>query len=162
MFNEPNFSGVTEAQRLLITHWYGCRAPDGLVPRDAIDPGIVRSTLACLSVVEVNEEGEGRFRIAGSRLRDIFGMDVRGRRIAEIAGAHGECYALGLTSAVERGLPVGGVIETGGRLHAWLRLPVADDYGTLTMVICHDELIPSRRALLPTSDAAETSPRFAA
>ena len=162
MFNEPNFSGVTEAQRLLITHWYGCRAPDGLVPRDAIDPGIVRSTLACLSVVEVNEEGEGRFRIAGSRLRDIFGMDVRGRRIAEIAGAHGECYALGLTSAVERGLPVGGVIETGGRLHAWLRLPVADDYGTLTMVICHDELIPSRRALLPASDAAETSPRFAA
>jgi hypothetical protein len=162
MLNEPNFSGVTEAQRLLITYWYGCRASDGLVPRDAIDPGIVRSTLACLSVVEVNEVGEGRFRIAGSRLRDIFGMDVRGRRIAEIAGAHGECYALGLTSAVQRGLPVGGVIETGGRLHAWLRLPVADDYGTLTMVICHDELIPSRRALLPTSDAAETSPRFAA
>ena len=162
MLNEPNFSGVTEAQRLLITYWYGCRASDGLVPRDAIDPGIVRSTLACLSVVEVNEVGEGRFRIAGSRLPDIFGMDVRGRRIAEIAGAHGECYALGLTSAVQRGLPVGGVIETGGRLHAWLRLPVADDYGTLTMVICHDELIPSRRALLPTSDAAETSPRFAA
>ena len=162
MLNEPNFSGVTEAQRLLITYWYGCRASDGLVPRDAIDPGIVRSTLACLSVVEVNEVGEGRFRIAGSRLRDIFGMDVRGRRIAEIAGAHGECYALGLTSAVQCGLPVGGVIETGGRLHAWLRLPVADDYGTLTMVICHDELIPSRRALLPTSDAAETSPRFAA
>ena len=162
MLNEPNFSGVTEAQRLLITHWYGCRASDGLVPRDAIDPGIVRSTLACLSVVEVNEVGEGRFRIAGSRLRDIFGMDVRGRRIAEIAGAHGECYALGLTSAVQRGLPVGGVIETGGRLHAWLRLPVADDLGALTMVICHDELIPSRRALLPTSDAAETSPRFAA
>ena len=162
MLNEPNFSGVTEAQRLLITYWYGCRASDGLVPRDAIDPGIVRSTLACLSVVEVNEVGEGRFRIAGSRLRDIFGMDVRGRRIAEIAGAHGECYALGLTSAVQRGLPVGGVIETGGRLHAWLRLPVADDLGALTMVICHDELIPSRRALLPTSDAAETSTRFAA
>lgn len=162
MFSKPNFSGVTEAQRLLIAHWYACRASDGLVPRDAIDPGIVRSTLACLSVVEVDEEGEGRFRIAGSRLRDIFGMDVRGRRVAEIAGAHGECYALGLTSAVERGLPVGGVIETGGRLHAWLRLPVADDLGDLTMVICHDELIPSRRALLPPADAPETSPRFAA
>ena len=162
MLNEPNFSGVTEAQRLLITYWYGCRASDGLVPRDAIDPGIVRSTLACLSIVEVNEEGEGRFRIAGSRLRDIFGMDVRGRRVAEIAGAHGECYALGLTSAVERGLPVGGVIETGGRLHAWLRLPVADDLGDLTMVICHDELIPSRRALLPPDEDLPASPRFAA
>lgn len=165
MFNKPNFSGVTEAQRLLISHWHGCRASDGLVPRDAIDPGIVRSTLACLSVVEINEDGEGRFRIAGSRLRDIFGMDVRGRRVAEIAGAHGECYALGLSSAVERGLPVGGLIETGSRLHAWLRLPVADDFGALNMVICHDELIQSRRAALPAQAEASgpgTEPRFAA
>lgn len=162
MFNKLNFSGVTEAQRLLIAHWYACRASDGTVARDAIDPGIVRSTLACLSVVEVDEGGEGRFRIAGSRLRDIFGMDVRGRRVAEIAGAHGECYALGLTSAVERGLPVGGVIETASRLHAWLRLPVADDYGALTMVICHDELIQNRRALLPAGETPETSPRVAA
>ncbi|MDP1554448.1 MAG: PAS domain-containing protein [Hyphomonas sp.] len=162
MFHKPNFSGVTEAQRLLIAHWYECRTSGGLVPRDAIDPGIVRSTLACLSIVEISEIGEGRFRIAGSRLRDIFGMDVRGRRVAEIAGAHGECYALGLTSAIERGLPVGGVIETGGRLHAWLRLPVADEFGDLTMVLCHDELIASRRALLPPSEAPETSPRFAA
>ena len=87
---------------------------------------------------------------------------IERRRIAEIAGAHGECYALGLTSAVQRGLPVGGVIETGGRLHAWLRLPVADDLGDLTMVICHDELIPSRRALLPPDEDLPASPRFAA
>jgi hypothetical protein len=164
MFNKPNFAGVTEAQRLLIAHWYACRSSDGLVARDAIDPGIVRSTLACLSVVEVNEDGEGRFRIAGSRLRDIFGMDVRGRRVAEIAGSHGECYALGLSSAVDRGMPVGGLIETAGLLlHAWLRLPVADEFGDLTMVICHDELIQNSRALLPASeDAPQTSPRFAA
>lgn len=162
MFHKPNFSGVTEAQRLLIAHWYACRTSEGLVPRDAIDPGIVRSTLACLSIVEIGEAGEGRFRIAGSRLRDIFGMDVRGRRVAEIAGTHGECYALGLSSALERGAPIGGVIETGQRLHAWLRLPVADDYGALTMVLCHDELIPSRRALLPVEEHKAPTPRFAA
>jgi hypothetical protein len=166
MFHKPIFSGVTEAQRLLITHWYQCRTPDGLVPRDAIDPGTVRSTLASLSIVEINEAGEGRFRIAGSRLRDIFGQDVRGRPVAEIAGAHGEGYALGLLSAIERGVPVGGVMETGSRLHAWLRLPLADDYGQLTQVMCHDELISHRRQLLPTdteSQPARTSaPRFAA
>lgn len=165
MFNKPNFTGVTEAQCLLIAHWHACRASDGLVARDAIDPGIVRSTLACLSVVEVDAAGEGRFRIAGSRLRDIFGMDVRGRRVAEIAGAHGDCYALGLSSAVERGLPVGGLIETGNRLHAWLRLPVADDFGDLTMIICHDELIPVRRAAAaarPEASGPGTEPRFAA
>ncbi|MEX1250973.1 MAG: PAS domain-containing protein [Hyphomonas sp.] len=160
MFNKPNFSGVTEAQRLLIAHWYECRTSEGLVPRDAIDPGIVRSTLASLSIVEIDAVGEGRFRIAGSRLRDIFGMDVRGRRVAEIAGTHGECYALGLSSALERGNPVGGVIE-GARLHAWLRLPVADEHGDLTMVLCHDELIASRRAL-ETPAEKTASPRFAA
>lgn len=165
MISKQNFSGVTEAQRLLLAHWQECRTSGGRVPRDAIDPGIVRSTLACLSIVELDESGEGRFRIAGSRLRDIFGMDVRGRRVAEIAGAHGECYALGLSSAVERGLPVGGVIETGGRLHAWLRLPLADDYDQLTQVLCHDELIAHRRELLPAKpDTARTEakPRFAA
>ena len=162
MTHKPSFSGITEAQRLLIAHWYECRASDGTVPREAIDPGTVRSTLACLSIVEIDAAGEGRFRIAGSRLRDIFGMDVRGRRLAEIAGTHGECYALGLSSALERGAPVGGVIESGARLHAWLRLPVADEHGDLTMVLCHDELLPGRRALDPETGTQATSSRFAA
>lgn len=164
MYHKPIFSGVTEAQRLLIAHWHECQTAAGLVPRDAIDPGTVRSTLACLSIVEINEVGEGRFRIAGSRLRDIFGQDVRGRQVDEIAGAHGEGYALGLLAAIERGVPVGGVIETGARLHAWLRLPLADDCGHLTQVMCHDELVPNRRALLPGTEPLFTpaKPRFAA
>lgn len=149
MSNKQNFAGVTEAQRLLIAHWHEVRAADGRVAREAIDPGMFLSALASLSIVEVNEIGEGRFRIAGSRLREIFGMDIRGRRVADIAGAHGECYALGLTAALERGMPVGGVIEQGGRLHAWLRLPLADEYGNLTQVLCHDEFIAHRRELIP-------------
>lgn len=154
MFDKPVFAGVTEAQRLLIAHWFECRAADGLVPRDVFDPGTVRSTLSCLSIVEMSPAGEGRFRIAGSRLRDIFGMDVRGCPVAEIAGTHGECYALGLLSAVERGLPVGGVIEAGERLHAWLRLPLADEFGAVTQVLCHDELITARQALPDAPRAA--------
>jgi hypothetical protein len=158
MFDKHSFAGVTEAQRLLIAHWYECRTAEGLVPRDAINPGIVRTTLASLSVVEIDPAGEGRFRIAGSRLRDIFGLDVRGRKVAESAGAHGECYALGLSAALERGLPVGGIIETGERVHAWLRLPVVDEEGDLSLVICHDELISSRQALTPDPE----QPRAAA
>ena len=153
------FSGITEAQRLLIAHWAECRDSSGRVARESIDPGTVRSTLACLSIVEMDELGAGRFRIAGSRLRDIFGFDVRGRHVSEIAGTHGECYALGLSAAIERGLPVGGLMESGSRLHAWLRLPLADDHGQLTQVLCHDELIASRRVIVPSP--ADTS-RFAA
>lgn len=150
MMQKQVFAGVTEAQRLLIAHWLEGQDTDGRVPREAIDPGTVRSTLASLSIVEVTPAGEGRFRIAGSRLRDLFGRDVRGCRVSDIAGTHGECYTLGLTAALERGAPVGGVTETGGRLHAWLRLPLTDENGDLTQVLCHDEFLAHRRELLPT------------
>ncbi len=164
MFHKPILSGVTEAQRLLIAHWYECRNADGQVPRDAIDAGTVRSTLADLSIVEIDEIGQGRFRIAGSHLRDLFGMDVRGRPVSEIAGAYGEGYAFGLIAAVQQGVPVGGVTDTGKGLHVWLRLPLMDEDGALTQVLCHDERVAHRRELL--SSVPETTfqqkPRYAA
>lgn len=141
------FAGITDAQEVLIQHWQSRRDGEGRVARDNIDPGALRSALACISIVEVDEAGEGRFRIAGSRLREIFGVEARGMRLADIAGAHGECYALGLSAALERGEPVGGVIEAGGRIHAWLRLPLAGEDGQLSQVLCHDELLASRRLI---------------
>lgn len=144
------FAGITDAQEVLIQHWQSRRDGEGRVARDNIDPGALRSALACISIVEVDEAGEGRFRIAGSRLREIFGVEARGMRLADIAGAHGECYALGLSAALERGEPVGGVIEAGGRIHAWLRLPLAGEDGQLSQVLCHDELLASRRLIRST------------
>lgn len=155
------FAGITDAQEVLIQHWQSRRDGEGRVARDNIDPGALRSALACISIVELDEAGEGRFRIAGSRLREIFGVEVRGMRLAEIAGAHGECYALGLSAALERGEPVGGVIETGGRIHAWLRLPLVGDDGQLSQVLCHDELLASRRLIRsqPQGDGLIQHPR---
>ncbi|MFN3313186.1 MAG: PAS domain-containing protein [Hyphomonas sp.] len=155
------FAGVTPAQQALIRYWQARRNTYGAVPRESIDPGALRSMLASISIVAMDAEGEGRFRIAGSRLREIFGTEVRGRPVAEIAGAHGECYALGLAAAVERGEPVGGLIETGGRVHAWLRLPLAGDDGSLTQVLCHDELLTASdlRRNPPASDGLIQHPR---
>lgn len=141
------FAGVTDVQQTLIGHWQSHRNSAGHVARDDIDPGALRSMLSCISIVEIDEGGEGRFRIAGSRLREIFGQEVRGMPVADIAGVHGECYALGLSAALERGEPVGGVIETVDRIHAWLRLPLMGEDGTLNQVLCHDELVPARRLL---------------
>lgn len=160
------FAGMTPAQQALIRHWKSLRTSGGYVPRDSIDPGALRSMLACISIVAMDEQGEGRFRIAGSRLCEIFGMEVRGRTVAEIAGTHGECYALGLSAAVERGVPVGGVIENAGRLHAWLRLPLMGEDGQLSQVLCHDELLTEaelRRSLeAEERPIQQPKPRFAA
>ncbi len=145
MNNRTVFSGVTDSQRQLIEYWCSLRESSGLVRRDSMDPGKFRAMLSSISIVEFDRFGTGRFRIAGSRLREIFGMEPRGRQLEDVIGAHGETYSLGLSAALERGAPVGGVIEQDGRAHAWLRLPLAGPDGQLTQVLCHDELVPLRR-----------------
>ena len=166
MRQQTIFAGVTPAQQILIRYWRARRNAHGAVPRECIDPGALRSMLASISIVAMDEQGEGRFRIAGSRLREIFGTEVRGRPVAEIAGAHGECYALGLAGAIDRGEPVGGLIESGGRVHAWLRLPLAGEDGRLSQVLCHDELLTASdlRRNAPASEGLvqHPRPRFAA
>lgn len=144
MNNKTVFRGVTDSQKQLIEYWCSLRESSGLVRRESVDPGRFRSMLSSISIVEFDRFGTGRFRIAGSRLRDIFGMEARGRQIEDVVGEHGEAFSLGLAAALERGAPVGGVIEQGGRTHAWLRLPLAGSDGQLTQVLCHDELVPLR------------------
>ncbi len=162
------FRGITRDQRDLIAYWQSRKGPDGLVRRADIDPGAFRRMLASISIVAFDDTGEGRFRIAGSALRDVFGRDVRGRRVDEIAGAHGDTYALGLMAALERCQPVGGVIDTQGRAHTWLRLPLACEHGHACQVLCHDQIFMSRDGLLAASGSAPSapvpvpSPRFAA
>ncbi|MEE2920319.1 MAG: PAS domain-containing protein [Pseudomonadota bacterium] len=142
MTKQNVFKGVTDSQQKLIEYWCSLRDSHGYVRRDSMDPGRFCAMLASISIVEFNEEGAGRFRIAGSRLRQIFGMEARGRRIEDVLGEHGEAYCLGLAAALERRGPVGGKIrQEDGRIHAWLRLPLAGPDGRLTQVLCHDELL---------------------
>ena len=166
MSKQTVFQGVTVAQQALIQYWKQLRDRTGCVSRDAIDPGALRSMLASISIVQFDDAGDGRFRIAGSRLRDIFGMEARGRRVADVMGEHGDAFSLGLSVALERRAPVGGVIEQAGGMHAWLRLPLMDSSGHLSMVLCHDELLPSRRLEIPndghTASVHTSSPRAAA
>jgi len=166
MSNKTLFRGVTIAQQDLISYWKRLRDGAGCVPRDEIDPGALRSMLASISIVQFDESGDGRFRIAGSRLRDIFGIEARGLRVSEVMGGHGDAFSLGLSVALERRSPVGGIIEQNGGMHAWLRLPLMDSEGRLTMVLCHDEMLPSRRMLTPNDGQANSvhssSPRAAA
>ncbi|MAN67428.1 PAS domain-containing protein [Hyphomonas sp. UBA5107] len=145
MSKQNVFKGVTDSQQKLIEYWCSLRDSHGLVRRESMDPGQFRAMLASISIVEFDRFGTGRFRIAGSRLRQIFGMEARGRQIEDVLGEHGEAYCLGLAAALERGAPVGGVIEQeDGRMHAWVRLPLAGRDGQLRQVLCHDELVRAR------------------
>ncbi len=144
MAKQAFFEGITDAQKSLVAYWQDLRDSSGQVPRRSINPGQFKSQLANISIIEFRPGEAGRFRIAGSRLRDIFGMEARGLDVSDVHGSVGEAYALGLSAVRERGVPVGGVIETGKGLHAWLRLPLVDAYGLISQVLCHDELTSGR------------------
>ena len=142
--NQNVFQGVTAPQKDLVAYWCSLQEADGKVRRGRVNPGQFCAMLANISIVEFDPNGTGRFRIAGERLRDVLGVEARGRAIEDVLGTLGETYALGLCAALERGRPVGGMIEKGAQYHAWLRLPLVGKDGRMTQVLCHDELISQR------------------
>ena len=135
------FQGITESQAELVKHWHTCRLDHQLPQRDALDPGAIRAHLACISIVEIGASGEVRFRLAGSGLRQVLGREMRGRLISELDQTVSEIWSLGLSSALEKMSPVGGVIERETDAHAWLRLPLASPHNGV-LVMCHDTLVP--------------------
>lgn len=137
------FAGVTGAQRVLVEYWKSLRDGAGRVAREDVNPGPLRSELACISVVEVEAGGAAVFRLVGSRLCDALGENPRGREVNDVLGPEGDKLALSVSVAIERGCPVGGVIAHDDGVHAWLRLPLVGDDGALSQVLCHDEVLAS-------------------
>lgn len=145
------FKELTAPQRELVNHWYECRAGARLPTRECLDPGAIRSHLAAISIVEVQPSGQVRFRLAGSGLRRILGREMRGRLVSELEKNLSDMWSLGLSSALEQGRPVGGMIQRESDGHAWLRLPLySPRVGAL--VLCHDTLVPKSR-LVPDEQA---------
>ena len=139
--NESNgFSGLTRAQEAIIAYWRS-RCVDGQLPsRGDIDPGVLRSHLSAISIVEVEPDGAVRFRIAGSQVRAVFGQEMRGRCLDEFNSPAADMWSLGLTAVLERQQPVGGLIRRQHDYHAWLRLPLLPT-ARGRMILCHDMVI---------------------
>lgn len=155
------FEGITSGQKCLIDHWTANLGTDGKVARSQINPGEFCKDLANISIVDVRPNGRAIFRLAGSRLRDMFGRDVRGENVTRVMGTDGEAFQLTLEAAIARARPVGGVIKTVQGHHAWLRLPLVDSAGRLALVLCLDEVFKTeselKRSLGEPSNAAHAA-----
>jgi len=132
---------LTDAQAELLAYWQTKVQLCGRARRIDMHPGELRSMLANISVVELNEDGHARFRLAGSKLRAIVGMEARGRGVTEIQGGELEPWCDALLGLLDGGQPVSGIAERGDKLHVWLRLPLLDRRGEMTQIMCHDALV---------------------
>lgn len=147
------FRGVTASQQALVRHWLVWRdvAGQACPRRSQADPGTLRRFLAHLSILELDGRGGAVFRLAGSRLRPLLGLEARGCSVDSLPASLSEIWGLGLDAAVERIEPVGGVItrrDTSGR-HAWLRMPLVDTAGRVSLILCHDEWLAATPAETP-------------
>ena len=113
--------------------------------RSDLDPSSVPKLLPCIGLIDVAEGlSAASFRLAGTRLRDIYGEEITGKRIDRVfAGACADYWHRVHERVVEQALPLSGVVRgpAEGRDHIllfWMRLPLSQDGYRVDRILCYD------------------------
>ena len=70
--------------RELHAYWDGLRAGRSAPERNDIEPGAIRGVLADTFVIDFDAQSGFPFRIAGSRAKALFGIELRGLSFLEL------------------------------------------------------------------------------
>jgi hypothetical protein len=147
---------VTQGQRELFDYWLRSAGQRPMPARSDLDPLKVPRLLPHLGLIDVRDGlDQALFRLAGTRLHDIYGQEITGKRIDEVFCGDCAAYWSRIHSrVVEKGMPAHGVVRgpAEGRDHVvlfWLRLPLSEDGGQVDRILCHDVAGP------PESDHAQ-------
>lgn len=84
---KPDFRNILNGDEIkgLFDYWDAKRGTRGLPLRSDIDPiDMPRPVLAHVMIVRVEADGGYRFRLAGTRMLDIFGKDITGKTLDEV------------------------------------------------------------------------------
>lgn len=147
---------ATRGQRELFDYWLQS-AGDRLMPARAdFDPLKVPRLLPHLALIDLRAGfDEGLFRLAGTHLRDIYGVEITGRRLTDVfSGRRAPYWRSVHARVVGDGMPAHGVVRgpAVGREHVvlrWLRLPLSDDGDRVDRILCYDIAAPSDVAEAP-------------
>jgi hypothetical protein len=141
---------VVASQRELFDYWIRAAGARPMPARSDLDPLKVQKLLPNLGLIDVREGAErARFKLAGTRLHEIYGKEITGKRTDEVfAGEIASYWARVHTRVVATGFPLAGVVRgpAAGRDHIvlfWMRLPLSDDGGAVDRILCHDAAVPA-------------------
>lgn len=157
-------------QREMLEYWNGIRHGRALPARGDFHPARVQKRLPFVSLVDVSADcTRFRFRLAGTGLRDSFGLELTGRFLDDIPlGDQRELWRTMYREVARTARPASGftTLAWRGRPHvvqAWLRLPLCacgDGEGNVTTVLGYDRFIAVERKTL-RDIAAERLPPVA-
>lgn len=125
--------------RALHDYWQALRGGRTVPLRSELDPRTMPCQASRLFIIEVLPDGAQRFRLAGSRLAETFGVELRGmpsRTIME--GRSRDTFsALVSESVVEPGIAYARLRPAGNESDIWelLLLPLASEDGAIDRLI---------------------------
>ncbi len=79
-FADTEFPSIAQIE----AYWNTLKDPQALPPRHAIDPGEIAKSLPNAFILEHVAEQNTRFRVAGSKVTNVLGMDLRGMPITSL------------------------------------------------------------------------------
>ncbi len=140
---------VIREQRELFDYWRACARDNQLPSRASINPAAIPSLLPGVSILDAGKKPEHIiYRLAGTRLRDIFGREVTGRSVFDLEFGDKRNYWLTVyRKVIDEGVPMQGAIKgpVADRDHVvlfWMRLPLSDDDVTVNKILCYDITLP--------------------
>lgn len=121
--------------------------------RSDLDPLKVPQLLPYIGLIDVKDGvDQASFRLAGTRLHDIYGQEITGKRAGEVfSGEQSDYWRRVHASLMAKGSPLTGVVRgpAKGRDHIvlfWLRLPLSEDGGRVDRILCYDVAGPAESA----------------
>jgi hypothetical protein len=140
---------ILREQRDLYGYWRSCAGAKPVASRYDIDPVDIPRLLPGLSLIDAGEDLDIlRYRLAGTRVREIYGTEITGRAVFDGKLQHKREYWRSVYSKVimER-TPMQGAVRgpVAGREHLlliWMRLPLSGLSGTIERVLGYDAALP--------------------
>jgi hypothetical protein len=154
MGREPAFVAfraqlVIPEQRQLFDYWVEKSRAGGMPGRRDIAPADIPRLLPHVSLLDVLPDSGGfRYRLAGSRLREVFDREVTGTIISAASeGGKAGYWFMAHERVVKSARPVNGAMR-GARqskehlVQFWLRLPLSTRGDGVDMILGHDVCVP--------------------
>ncbi len=144
-------------QRELFDYWFEIAGAKTIPSRADFDPLRVPHLLPHLGLIDLRDGFDrGLFRLAGTRLRDIYGKEITGLRLSEVfTGSCADPWSRIHMRIVAEFVSAQGVTHgpAEGRDHVvlfWLRLPFSDDGARVDRILCYDLAWPQGAAPAPS------------
>jgi hypothetical protein len=141
---------IMREQRELYDYWRACAQSRAIPSRFDIDPVAIPHLLPGLSLLDAGANLDSlRYRLAGTRVGEIYGAEITGRALFEIGAQHKRDYWRSVyRRVIEEQTPMQGAVRgpAAGRDHlllVWMRLPLSGLGGGVERVLGYDATLPS-------------------